>query len=102
MSGWQKDAGPGLTREVIAQKPRTGGQAAQDGANAPRHVVARHLPDLDVHVHAAEVACFAAVQEVAEGDEGGGLAGLPRGVQYEVAFRPDQGQQLFRVHPLQG
>ncbi len=57
------------------------GQAAQNGADTPRGVVARHLADLDVHVHAAEVARFAAVGEVAQGDERGGLAGLARRVQ---------------------
>ena len=69
-----QDVGPNAIRIVVAQKLRTGGQAAQDGADAACDVVTRHLADLDVHIHAAEVAHCAAVQEVTQGDERGGLA----------------------------
>ena len=56
----------------------------------------------DVHVHAPEVAHFAAVEQVAQGDQGGGLAGLARRVQHEVALGPNQGQKFIDVHPVQG
>ena len=41
------------------------------------NIVARRLADLDVHVHAAEVADCPAVEQVAQGDQRGGLARLP-------------------------
>ena len=69
----------------------------------PRAVSSRATwADLDVHVHTAEAAHFAAVQEIAKGDQGGGLAGLPRRVQHEVVFRLNQGQELVDVHAVQG
>ena len=71
-------------------------------ARMPRHVVARHLGGFDVHVHATEVAHCAAVQEVAERDERGGLPGLARRVQHEVALGPNQAQEFINVHPIQG
>ena len=77
------------------------GQPAEDGAHTPRGVVARRLADLHVGMHAAEVARFAAVEQVAEGDECGGLAGLPRCVQHEVLLGPNQAQELVDVHALQ-
>ena len=60
------------------------GQAAEDGAHALLNIVARHLAGLDVHVHAAEVADCPAVEQVAQGDQRGGLAGLPWRVQHEI------------------
>ena len=41
---------------------------------------------------------FTAVQEIAQGDERGGLAGLARRVQDEVAFRLNQVQEFVDVH----
>ena len=78
-------------------------QIAQNGTNAAPHVVACHLADLHVHVHvhATEVAGPAAVEQVAERNERGGLAGLARRVQHEVALAADQPQQFLHVHPLQ-
>ena len=86
---------------VVARLPRPRGQAAQDGAHAPLHVVTRHLRRFDVRAHAAEVAGLAAVEQVAQGDQGRRLARLPRRVQHEVALRPNQAQQLVEVHPAQ-
>ena len=40
-------------------------------------------------------------REVAQGDEGGGLAGLARRVQHEVALGPNQGQKFIDIHPVQ-
>ena len=71
-------------------------------ARTPSAVSSRYLADLDVDVHAAEVADRAAVQEIAQRDQGGGLARLPRRVQHEVTLGPDQAQQLFAIHPVQG
>ena len=77
------------------------GQPAEDGAHAARGVVARHLADLDVGMHAAEAAGRPAVEQVAQGDEGGGLTRLPRRVQHEVLLGPNQAQELIDVHAAQ-
>ena len=43
-----------------------------------------------------------AVEQIAQGDQGGGLARLPRRVQHEVALGPNQAQEFIDVHPVQG
>ncbi|MCY4374478.1 MAG: hypothetical protein OXC31_11945 [Spirochaetaceae bacterium] len=53
------------------------------------------------HVHAAEGALGSAVQQVAQRQQGGRLAGLPRRVQHEEALLSDQRQHLAQVHALQ-
>ena len=75
---------PHFLRIVVAEQLGAQGQAAEDRAHAFLHVVAGHLADFHVHVDATEAAgtlargrAIGAVQEVAQGDEGGGLAGLP-------------------------
>ena len=93
---------PDTFQGVVAEQLGAHGQAAQDGAHALRHVVARHLGDLHVHVHAAEVAGLSAVEQVTQGDEGGGLAGLARRVQHEVLLGPNQGKEFIHVHAVQG
>ena len=92
---------PDPVRVVVAQQQRALRQVTQNGADAPRRVVPRHLTDLDVHVHAAEIAGFAAVEKVAQGDQGGSLARLPRRVQREVALGPNQVQEFVDIHPIQ-
>ena len=42
------------------------------------------------------------VQEVAGGQQDGGLARLPGGVQDEVLLAPDEGLKLLHVQPFQG
>ena len=69
---------PRLAQRFVAQQRSPRRHHAENGANARRHVVARHLRHLHVDVDAAVVARLAAVQQVAQSDEGGGLAGLPR------------------------
>ena len=58
---------------------------------------ARRLAELDIGVHGAEVSLAAAVQQIAEREEGGGLAGLAGCVEHEVAFTPDQGQHVVEI-----
>ena len=101
-TGLLEHAGPSAFGEIVAHETRSARQAAQDGTHAFRHVVVRHLAAFHVHVHAAVVARFAAVQEVAQSDEGGGFAGLPGGVEYEVALVLDQVQDLADVAALEG
>ena len=69
-------------------------------ARMPRAVSSRaHLADFDVHVHATEATHFAAVEQVAQGDQSRGLAGLARRVQHEVLLGADQAQELANVPP---
>ena len=98
----RQDVRPNTVRVVVAQQQRTLRQITQDGANAPRHIIARHLGGFDVHVHAPEIAALAAVEQVAQGDQGGGLAGLARRVQHEVALGTNQAQKFIDIHPVQG
>ena len=74
-------------------------QRGQDGPHRPRHVLARRLADLHVHVHAAQRA--GRVDRVAQRQEGGGLAGLARRAQDEVLPLPDEPQHVVDVDPRQ-
>ena len=92
---------PHAGRIVVAQLVGVLGQAGQNGADAARGVVAGHLADLHVHVNAAEIAGLAAVEQIAQRDQGGGLARLPRRVQHEVALRLNQVEQFADTRSLQ-
>ena len=98
-AGFRQDVGPAFVQERIAQNARTRGELIQNGADGVSHVLARGLGGLDVHVHAAEVARLAAVQQIAEGKQGGGFARLPGRVQHEVALGLDQPEDFGAIHP---
>ena len=100
--GRLQDPRPQSLEGVIAQgQPRLVGQVAENGAHRLLHVLARRLAGLHVDVHAAVLAVGAGVQEVAQGEQGGGLAGLPRRVENEVALVPHQREDVFEIHPLE-
>ena len=92
---------PGFVQERVARRARPRGQRAQDHAHGALHVLAHRLRGLDVHVHAAEIARRAAVEQVLQGEESGGLARLPGGVQHEVPLVPDQLEDPAEIHPFQ-
>ncbi|MCY4661631.1 MAG: hypothetical protein OXF93_17775 [Acidobacteria bacterium] len=87
-------------RRVVAQRhPRPASHLAENGAHRPRRVLARGLADLEIRVHAAVVA--AAVQEVAERQQGRRLAGLARRVQHEVLLVADETQHGVEIDALE-
>ena len=100
-AGFRQDVGPAFVQERITLYARTRGNLIQDSAYGVSHLFARGLSGLDVHVHAAEVASLAAVQQVPEREQGGGLARLPGRVQHEVTLGLDQPQDLGEVHPCE-
>ena len=65
------------------------------------HLLPRGLRGLHVDVHAAVVADGSAVQQVAQGEQRRGLAGLAGRVQHEVARLAHQGEHLAQVDALQ-
>ena len=76
-------------------------QFGKHGAHALGHVLAHRLATLDVGVHAAEIAVRAAVQQIPQRQQRRGLAGLPRRVQHEVLFVPDQSEHRVEIDPFQ-
>ena len=100
-AGGRQDVGPAFIKESVAQRARPGGQCTQDGADGPPHVLARRLRGLDVHVHAAEVARVSAVQQVPQREQGGGLAGLARGMEHEVPLVADTPEHVVEVQTVQ-
>ena len=101
-SGALQQAGPQARRQrVIEGRLRLDLQFAEDGAHRLRLVFARRLARLDVHVDAAVLAVRAAVEQVAQRQQGRGLAGLTRCVQHEVAFVPNQREQIIDIQPTQ-
>ena len=100
-AGCRKDVGPDLVQEPVTQQARPGGQRAQHGTNGPPHVLARRLGALDVHVHATEVARVPAVQQVPQREQGGGLAGLARGMEHEVPLVADAPEHVVEVQAVE-
>ena len=100
-AGGLEDAGPALVHEPVAQHLRLVGQFAEDGPHGAPHVLARRLGGLDIGVDAAKLARRAAVEQVAQRQQDGGLAGLPRRLQHEIAPAPDQPQDLVEVYPFE-
>ena len=97
-AGAGQDIGPKTRQRLVLEcYTRANCQLGEDGAHRLFHVLARRLAELDIGVHAAVVALAAAVQEVPEREEGGGLAGLARCVEHEVAFTSDQGQHVVEI-----
>ena len=92
---------PRFVRKIVVRQPRTHGQPAEDGAHAARRVVARHLADLRVGAHATEIARLPAVEQVAQRDERGGLAGPARRRQHEVTLGSDQSRKFIGVQAVQ-
>ena len=96
------DPRPVSRQEQVAQRrPRAGGEPRQDDAGRALHVVPHRLSAFHVGVYAAVGAAGAAVEQVAERAEGGGLAALARRVQHEVLLLPDQQQHLVQVETVQ-
>ena len=97
----RQDVGPDPVQESVALEERAVAHLAEDDAHGALHVFAHRLGRLDVHVHAAVVARGAGLEEVPQREQGGGLAGLARRVQHEVAFAPDQLQNLGVIDPFE-
>ncbi len=99
-AGLGEDAGPGFVQESVAQgRLRPRGEAAEHRPHRPLHVAAGRAGGLDGGVHAAAAL---PVQQVAEREQGGRLAGLAGGVQHEVLLHPDEKQHLVRVETREG
>ena len=93
---------PLLFQGLVAQRhARLVRQLGEHGAHAFGHVLAHRLTVFDIGVQAAEVARLPAVQQVAQRQQRGGLAGLPRRVQHEVLLVADQAEHLVKVDPRQ-
>ena len=91
---------PELIQRLVTQRhARLERQFGKHGAHALGHVLPHCLAVLDVGVHAAEVALRAAVQQVAQRQQRGGLAGLPRRMQHEVFLFADQTEHFIKVDP---
>ncbi|MCY4637308.1 MAG: hypothetical protein OXG04_22885 [Acidobacteria bacterium] len=99
--GLQCGAAEAVRGLVTQRDARPAGQFAEHRPHRPRRVLARRLPDLEVRVDAAVVAGGAAVQEVAQRQQGRRLARLPRRMQHEVLLAADEVQHLFEVDPLE-
>ena len=74
--------------------------APQDDLQRPFHIFAHGLGTLDIDVHAT--VAILSVEQVAQSQQGRGLARLPRRVQDEVAFVADEPANLGEVQPFQG
>ena len=95
-----QQAAPRLVRERVVQvEPGLPRDGIEDRPHRRGHVLARGLRDLDVAVQAAVLP--AAVQFVIQRQQRRRLAGLPGGVQHEVALPVDQLEQFVPVQPLQ-
>ena len=97
----REDIGPEPVQRLVPRQERPVAQLAENGVHGASHVFARGLGGLDVHVHATEVALGAAVQQIPQREQGGGLARLPGRVQHEVPLVPDEFQDFGEIHPLQ-
>ena len=97
----RQDVGPGCIQEFVVQGARPRCQLAQNDAHGALHVFAHRPGSLDVHVHATEVTLGAAVQQIPQREQGGGLARLPGRVQHEVPLVPDELQDFREIHPFQ-
>ena len=100
----QRPHGPGqlqgagdkrLERTVAKRDARLPAQLVEEGAHGHADVLAGGLAFLEVHVDAAVLA--AAVEEVPEGQQRRGLAGLARRAQHEVALGPYQTEDLVEI-----
>ena len=99
-AGFFQHAGPeGCQRFVPQGCPRPDCQLDEHGAHC---VFARRLAGLDVRVHAAISALRAAVQQIPQCQQGGGLARLARAVQNEILLVPDELEDLVEIQPFQG
>ena len=82
---------------VIEGVARFRSQCAENGAHRRAHVLPRGLADLDVDVHAAEIA--ARVQLVPQRQQRRRLARLAGRVQHEVLPLPHEQQEIVDVEP---
>ena len=94
-----EDVGPDAVEELVAGGTGTRGEASEHLSHTPRHVFAHRLGGFDIDIDAMNVA--AVVEPVPQGEERGGLAGLPRSVQDEIPFVPDKAEDVVDVQPLQ-
>ena len=78
-----------------------GGQLAENGAHGRLHVLPHGLGAFHVGVHAPKAAFRPTIQHVAQRQQRGGLAGLPRRMENEVFLLPNQSDQRRQVEPPQ-
>ena len=95
-----KMSNPDPIQKLVAQCARPRRQRAQDDLQRPFHIFAHGLGTLDIDVHAT--VAILSVEQVAQSQQGRGLARLPRRVQDEVAFVADEPANLGEVQPFQG
>ena len=89
--GTRQDVGPYRVHEVVAQRQAGARrQLVEDRPHRPGRVLAPGLAGLDVRVHAPVVPDLAGVQQILERQQDGGLPGLPRRVEDEVALVPNE------------
>ena len=86
-------------QEVVARRQaRVRAQSGEHRAHRPLHVVTGRARGLDGGVDAGVALC---VEQVAQREQGGGLAGLARCVQHEVLLAPDERQDLVEVEAFE-
>ena len=93
---------PFPVEKIVSQRrPPPRREFRQNGTHGLLDVLAHGLPGFEIGVHAPVVARLAAVQQILQCQQGGGLAGLPGRVQHEVALVPDEGEHLVEFQPTQ-
>ena len=91
---------PRPRKEVVSQRVAgLFGQLVENGADRRFHVFSGSHRALDVDVDATMAAL--GVQQVAEGEERGGLPGLPGRVEDEVVLGVDQLPDFGKVYPVE-
>ena len=96
--GFQRGAPQGVRPLVTQSHACSAGQFPEHGAHRSLRVLARGLPDLEIRVYATVVA--AAVQQVAEREQGRRLARLARRVQHEGLLVTDEAEHGVEIDAL--
>ena len=95
-----ENAWPDVSHEKVVERvPRRTSQRTEDRPHGRRHVLPCGLPDLDIDIHATELA--AGVQLIPQCQDRGRLARLARRLQDKVLPLPDEQQEVVNVKPFQ-
>ena len=97
-----QQGGPQVVQRLVAQRhagPKR--KFGEDGADSLADVLPHRLRSLDVGVHAANLSRLPGVEQVAQGEQRRGLAGLPWRVQHEVLLVAYEAEHVVEVEPRQ-
>ena len=98
-----KESGPDLAGQRISQRQtRPGSQLPENRPHRAGRVLPCRLAHLHVEVDAAILPHLAAVQQVPQREQDGGLARLPRRMKDEVALVAHEFADAVQIHPRQG